>query len=252
MYQVDPDVLEISKALGEDTRFAIFCQITAARTPLTVKDLVAHFGMHHSAIRIHLNKLEEAGLIISRKRHNPGAVGRPQLTFLPNPRALSISLPARDYRLLSQLLLEFIARAAEPEKAQEFAHAWGASHVRTRGHLSDGPLPFDDAVQAFAEEMQILGSTPHDLFVEGTTASFSQSNCPFLELAQRYRPLVCSLHQALHRGMIVELVGQDVDWQHVSRFAEETEQCLVHFALANGNSPDHEVLALTAGPLLEH
>jgi predicted ArsR family transcriptional regulator len=248
VYQVDPDVLDIAKALGEDTRFAIFRQITSAEKPLTVKDLVALFGMHHSAIRIHLNKLEEAGLIISRKQHNPGAVGRPQLTFLPNPRALSITLPARNYQLLSQLLLEFAARSEDPDKAKEFAHSWGGSYIRTRGYLADGRLPFEQGVAALVEELQALGNAPQNLLLDDDSASFTQSNCPFLELAQRYRPLVCSLHQSLNRGMMMELTGKEIEWRHESRMAEGDPECAITFGVANGEALALDALAFVAAP----
>jgi predicted ArsR family transcriptional regulator len=251
VYQVDPDVLEIAKALGEDTRFAIFRQITSSERPLTVKDLVALFGMHHSAIRIHLNKLEEAGLIISRKHHNRGAVGRPQLTFLPNPRALSITLPARNYQLLSQLLLEFAARSEDPDRAEEFATSWGGSYIRTRGYLADGHLSFSEAVEALVDELQALGNAPQNVSIDTTAGCYSQSNCPFLELAQRYRPMVCAVHQALNRGMLAELTGKSIDWTHEKRMAEGDEQCLVSFAVQEGNGKAVlDVMAL-AGPTLD-
>src|SRR5665811_456647 len=83
MYEVRPDILEVAKALGEETRFNIFRRIADAAEPLSVKDLVAELGMHHSAIRIHLGKLEDAGLIYSKKRHIPGTC---LLYTSPSPR----------------------------------------------------------------------------------------------------------------------------------------------------------------------
>ena len=65
--------------------------------------------MHHSAIRIHLARLEEAGLIVSRAVHQQGVVGRPQLVYLPNPTVTNVHAPPRNYELLARVALEYAA-----------------------------------------------------------------------------------------------------------------------------------------------
>jgi predicted ArsR family transcriptional regulator len=194
--------------------------------------------MHHSAIRIHLNKLEEAGLIVSRKLHHRGVVGRPQLAFLPNPKALSITLPVRNYEMLADLLLDWTRRAdVDSELAgspEEFAAEWGRNLIRTRGRLADGPLPFGEAVGVLVEELQLLGGAPQNLQMNGGSAAFFSTNCPFLELAERHQPLVCSVHRGVSRGMLSELVGQPVIWRQGATLAQGDEACTNHLALAVG------------------
>lgn len=232
MYQVQPEILDISKALGEDTRFAIFRQIASADAPLTVKDLVSLFGMHHSAIRIHLSKLEEAGLIISRKQHNRGAVGRPQLAFLPNPKAMSISLPARNYELLADLVLELAHhRGMGGDAAVDFGNQWGRSWIRSRGRTADGALPFEEALAVLVEELQAMGNAPQAMTVDGRQAAFLQTNCPFFELAERHNPLVCALHKGIGQGMLSELTGLAVAWQQASTLAGGETSCRCEVAL---------------------
>jgi predicted ArsR family transcriptional regulator len=235
LYEVSPDLLDISKALGEDTRFAIFRQIASSAKPLTVKELVAMFGMHHSAIRIHLNKLEEAGLIVSRKLHNRGVVGRPQLAFVASPSAVGITLPTRNYKLIADLLLEIAKRDVRGEEAAElFAVQWGRSYMRSRGRGSDGPLSFDEAFPILLEELRSLGNYPHDVDMNCAAATITQSNCPFLELAERHKPLVCVLHRGMNRGMLSELTGRDIAWQTPGTMAGGAELCTSRVSVMNG------------------
>lgn len=226
MYKVQSDILDISKALGEDTRFAIFRAIAAAEEPLTVKNLVSMFGMHHSAIRIHLNKLEEAGLISSRKLHHKGAVGRPQLAFVPNPRALSVTLPPRDYQFLAELAMSFAqSEGAGPEEVGEFGQAWGRSFMRSRGRSVHIPLPLTEAVKIMFEELDSLGTSPQCLPADGSCTLVIR-NCLFSELAERYAPLVCALHQSVMKGMLTEIIGEQFEWTQTASIAEGESACV--------------------------
>ncbi len=61
MFVIPPDTFGTARALADPTRFEVYSRIAEAETPLTVKELTRVFPLHHSAIRIHLRKLEEAG-----------------------------------------------------------------------------------------------------------------------------------------------------------------------------------------------
>jgi len=227
VYKVRPEVLEVSKALGEDTRFAIFSEIANAATPLTVKDLVAMFGMHHSAISIHLNKLEEAGLIVSHKLHQKGAVGRPQLAFRANPTTTSLTLPPRDYQMLAELAIGFTRSAgySEPEMSA-FGEKWGRGHVRTRGIGADGDRPFAGSLQLFRAELDDMGVTSTWNAVNGG-GTLALTNCPFGELAVRNLPLVCTMHQSVLRGMLDEIAGKPLSWDQRTCQAKGDAMCVV-------------------------
>lgn len=235
MYEVDPQVLEISKALGEDTRFAIFRAIAASDGPLTVKDLVARFDMHHSAIRIHLNKLEEAGLIVSRKRHTPGAVGRPQLAFMPSRNPVCISLPTRNYELLSDLAIQLLSDGGmDIDAAIELGYDWGRRYMQRREHeyQSTLPVPFDQATDILLDELNSLGASFTKSRLNGkATCLVGQANCPFFEVARKHRPLVCALIQGAARGMLSYLLGQEVSWQSRKSLLEGDNVCQAEVTL---------------------
>ncbi len=232
MYEVKPDILEISKALGEETRFSIYREIASASRPLTVKDLVARFGMHHSAIRIHLSKLEDASLIVSQKKHNPGTVGRPQLAFLPHPETLSITLPTRNYEFLSDLAMSLIQSGGGADSAEAFGYQWGGAHVTKADHGWDAPVPFDLAVDILIGELNSFGTSIEKSQTAGPAACIlEQRNCPFLEVATRHQPIVCTLLRGVARGMLEALTGAEVNWEHQSRLIDGDDACEVRVSL---------------------
>ena len=50
-------------ALGDPTRHSIFRYVAAKRRPVDVAELTAHVGLHHNAVRQHLARLVDAGLV---------------------------------------------------------------------------------------------------------------------------------------------------------------------------------------------
>jgi predicted ArsR family transcriptional regulator len=227
VYKVRPEVLEVSKALGEDTRFAIFSEIANAATPLTVKDLVAMFGMHHSAIRIHLNKLEEAGLIVSHKLHQKGAVGRPQLAFRANPTTMTMTLPPRDYQMLAELAIGFTRSMAHTEhEMNAFGEQWGGDYARTRGIAAKEDRPLDASLRMFRDELEGMGIlSTWDAINGGGTLGLA--NCPFGELAARNTPTVCALHRSVMRGMFEQISGTPIHWDQRACQADGDPGCVI-------------------------
>lgn len=224
MYQVPQEILEVAKALGEETRFDIFRRIADSAEPLSVKELVSQLGMHHSAVRIHLNKLEDAGLIYSKKRHIPGAVGRPQLAFLPGPRALSITLPPRNYEFLARLAMELASARGDGPAPGEFGMRWGRERMRKRAGIVDGPLPLGEAIDIVADELRSLGASCHCSRMNGGH-QILETNCVFAEIAADHKPMVCDLHQGVARGMLTEISADPFDWLQMSSICDGDESC---------------------------
>ena len=53
-----------ARALGDPTRHRIFRYIADSDRPADVTEMTAHFGLNHNAIRQHLAKLVDAGLVV--------------------------------------------------------------------------------------------------------------------------------------------------------------------------------------------
>lgn len=227
MYDTRPDILKLSKALGEDTRFAIYKEIAGAESPQTVRDLVRTFGMHHSAVRIHLNRLSDAGLIISKPLDRRGVVGRPQLVYLPNPATTSLTLPPRNFELLARMVLDYtVANAYAHMPAEEFATLWGNAYIRD-STKSSARVPLPEALDALVDELRDMGGNPNLARLNGDGYSLVEHNCLFGDVSSRYEPLVCSLHQAALRGMLEELCDEGFEWTTGETLAAGADRCRV-------------------------
>jgi DNA-binding transcriptional ArsR family regulator len=57
---------EQARALGDPTRYAIFRYVAdaPAASPAGIAELTEHLGLNHNAIRQHLAKLCDAGLVV--------------------------------------------------------------------------------------------------------------------------------------------------------------------------------------------
>jgi predicted ArsR family transcriptional regulator len=226
MHETDPEILEVSRALGDSTRFAIYRHITSSETPTTVKELVDAFGLHHSAIRIHLHKLQETGLISCRKLNRGGMVGRPQLAFVPSTKALSITLPPRNYRFLADLALDLAcADEMTPELADSFGVAWGRRYIRERVGADEPELPLPQALEALCAQLTLLGGSARYTALNGDGYALEERNCLFSDLASEHHPTVCLLHQAAIKGMLTELSGRHLVFDQSSSLAQGAEVC---------------------------
>jgi predicted ArsR family transcriptional regulator len=226
MYEPDLKILDIGRALGDSTRFAIYSHIASSPKPTTVKELVDTFGLHHSAIRIHLHKLQESGLVTCRKLSRGGMVGRPQLAFVTGSRPLSITLPPRNYQFLAQLVLDLaMADGVTSEALDSFGFAWGRRYMRERVH-GDGALDPTKALDIVCKEINddLGGSLQHES-LNGDGYALVETNCLFSDVATAHDPSVCLLHQAAIRGMLSELSGKEFVFDHSASLAKGSDHC---------------------------
>src|SRR4051812_26198526 len=71
------DLLAVLKALGDETRFSMYQELASSTTALTATELAERLGLHANTVRLHLERLREAGLVDVEPVHR-GPVGRPQ------------------------------------------------------------------------------------------------------------------------------------------------------------------------------
>ena len=58
-----PDQLTVLKALGDETRFAMYRELARSTTALSAQDLAERLSLHTNTVRLHLERLREAGLV---------------------------------------------------------------------------------------------------------------------------------------------------------------------------------------------
>jgi predicted ArsR family transcriptional regulator len=207
-------LLRVLKALGDETRLAMYRELAAATQPLTAHDLSDRLGLHANTVRLHLERLRDASLVdvgVVRR----GTVGRPQHVYSLAPGAPSLGLEPPASTVLGGLLAALAERSgASGDDAAAIGHGFGAKALRRTRSRS--------CLQSLHTEMSRLGFEPATE-PDGTMAFL---RCPFRELAEAYPELVCNLHRGICEG-VVETAGGG----RVERFATLYDRDPCHVAV---------------------
>jgi predicted ArsR family transcriptional regulator len=196
------DVLSMLKALADETRYAMYAQLATSTQPLTAAELSDALGLHANTVRLHLERMREAGLVDVEPVHR-GTVGRPQHVYSLTVGAPGITFDPPSHALLAGLLAGLAERVgADAGDADAIGESWGRdAGKRTRSR---------SCVKALAGELERLGFEPA-AEVENEDVTISFLRCPFRELAEAYPELVCNLHRGICRGVVDEVGGGTVE-----------------------------------------
>jgi predicted ArsR family transcriptional regulator len=188
-----------ARALGDPTRHQLFRYIAGSPRPVDVAELTEHLGLHHNAIRQHLAKLLEAGLVIESSAPSGGR-GRPRLRYTVDASADSRWGVVGPYERLSLMLAEII-RSGEP--AVEVGRRIGR-----RGRLGSSDVA--DPVERLVEQMAQHGFEPVAQR-RGEQVDITLGVCPFQTAALVDPDTVCGLHLGLALGTADALSGLVID-----------------------------------------
>jgi predicted ArsR family transcriptional regulator len=188
-----------ARALGDRTRYEIFRHIVDAGRPVGVAELAAHFEVHSNAVRQHLAKLVEAGLVLESTRRSAGP-GRPSLQYVPHPAADSRWGVLGPYERLSVLLSEVIRTGDAPATVGRRA---GVVMARR-------PVRADDPMTAMAEQLAGYGFEP-TIKRRRADAVITLHSCPFATTALADPGTVCDLHLGIAQGFADVIGGVVVD-----------------------------------------
>jgi len=192
----EPTPLEVHKALADDTRFRLYRHLGLSGRPVSIRELAARLSLHPNTLRPHLRRLEEAGLV-RREVRKGTSVGRPQTLYSAVERERRED---RDYRLLAEILAGMASGARARERASGLARDWG-EYLAIRG----GPKPGTRAASPLAvlqEAMASAGFDPRFRRGSGGRVEVTLRDCPFRDLLDDHRDLVCSVHRGLVEGML--------------------------------------------------
>jgi len=183
--------LEILKALGDNTRYAIYLELARAPMPLATAEIADSLRLHPNTVRPHLDRMREVGLleVVTDAR---GAVGRPQHRYSLAADAPALGFEPPAFPVLARMLLRLAAAAELPAgDAVDAGREAGADSARR--------APVGTCAEVLTAELAALGFDPESLVDdEGATIAFTR--CPFRELAEANPDLVCSLHRGLVEG----------------------------------------------------
>jgi predicted ArsR family transcriptional regulator len=196
--------LAVLKALGDETRYAMYEELARSTAALSASDLAERLGIHANTVRLHLERLREVGLVDVEAVHR-GTVGRPQHLYFLSAGAPGLGFDPPAHALLAGLLAALAERVgADADEAAATGHVWGAdAGRRTRSRTCLDALESELAKLGFEPALEPGGGE--------ASARIEFLHCPFRELAEAYPELVCNLHRGLCEGVVDSVGGGTVE-----------------------------------------
>jgi len=197
-----PSRLAVLKALGDNTRYAIYLELARSPKPLATNDIARSLGLHPNTVRPHLERMREVGLLDLRV-DSRGGVGRPQHVFSLSPDAPSLGLEPPAYPWIARMLLRVASDAGVvADDARDAGHEQG----RVDAQRTPRRLPCVDALVA---DLGTLGFDPEAVH-DAELATIGFMHCPFRDLAEANPGIVCGLHQGMVEGFVAARGGARV------------------------------------------
>jgi predicted ArsR family transcriptional regulator len=190
--------LDVHKALADDTRFRLYRYLGLTGRPVSVRELSRRLSLHPNTLRPHLRRLEEAGLV-ARELRKGTSVGRPQTLYT----VLDQRVPeGRDYRLMAEILAGLLRGKSALVRAETLAREWGHYLVSQGGPKPGVRLPARRNLALLQEAMAAAGFEPRFRRRGTERVEITLRDCPFRDLVDDHRELVCTLHRGLLEGML--------------------------------------------------
>jgi predicted ArsR family transcriptional regulator len=199
-----PDVLRVLKA---------------AHSPMSIAAIAHALDVHPNTVRFHLDTLVSTGRAeqVASDRKGPG---RPALLFRATQR-MDPGGP-RHYRLLAEILVSDLAGESDADaRALAAGREWGR-RLKSWPPNGAGVPDAEESVEHLVELLDELGFAPE----RRVDAQLELRHCPFLELAEGQRSVVCPIHLGLMQGAL-ETWEAPVTADRLDAFVEP-DLCLVH------------------------
>ena len=194
----DPDLASLS-SLDDPVRRRLY-EVVARRTePVCRDEAAAAAGIGRALAVYHLDKLVESGLLIATYarpagRTGPGA-GRPAKLYARSDREFAVTVPPREYELAARLLAQVVESDASGRSRAALLDAARALGAELGGRFRTAGA--DDLETMLARH----GYEPQ----RDDAGTIRLRNCPFRQLAEQHRDIVCGMNLGLIEGLIAGL-----------------------------------------------
>ena len=221
---IDKQIADLTSALGDATRRAIFIAVRESPEPLTVGKVAELFGIHRNLARHHLEKLTEDRFL--EVSHQPAPLarkaGRPPKHYQATTRLIEITYPTLRYDLLVELLTKILDRLS-PEDLSEVAEQVGREYGQELADEIGAPQDagYEEAVRGVMGAMSGIGFSMNPDWEAGRLLTY---HCPFGEAAISHPEVVCSLDRGIVSGLFeaIERCSETVLHPHT----DQLEDCV--------------------------
>jgi predicted ArsR family transcriptional regulator len=193
------DDLAAITSLGEPTRRALYLYVSAQGHDVSRDEAADALGLRRSVAAFHLDRLVSDGLLTASYRRlsgrsGPGA-GRPAKLYRRSALRRVVSLPPRQYELVARILADAVSELEDRPEARAAVEA----AVRGSATRAGKDVGRRAAPAAPTDALAAAGFEPDE---QAGTGTVLVRNCPFHELAEAHRQLVCNLNLAFVQGLL--------------------------------------------------
>ena len=230
----DAEELTAISLLVDPVRWRLYDYLRSSGTAVGRDEAARAANISRSLAAFHLDRMAEASLLEVEYRRLSGrsgrGAGRPAKLYRVAARHFAVSLPATHYSLAGRIL----ATAIEEKRPQEDGSA-AVNRVARRvgaelgGDLRERSMSQADAPLAVAEwAARQLGYEP-----DHHADRVELRNCPFDELADSHRELICQMNRTLLAGLLPAVGAEGVSAEPVQR-RPGVSCCVRMTSVANG------------------
>jgi predicted ArsR family transcriptional regulator len=178
--------------LLQPTRARLFAMLVELRRPAATDELARRMKLHPNGVRVHLERLLEAGLVVRRRAPRPR--GRPRDEWSLAPEASPGGAPPRAYRDLAR----WLARAIPPRPPR-------LRDVERTGReigREIAPTGAASVEAALRDTLTGLGFQPLLDRDPSGRLRCRLRNCPYRDSVRENQQVVCTLHRGITRGLL--------------------------------------------------
>lgn len=195
--------------------------LRAANAPMSIVGIAEMLEVHPNTVRFHLDALVSTDQVeqVAPDRKGPG---RPALMFRA-ARRMDRGGP-RQYRVLADILAVDLAADPDPRaRALAAGRAWGRQ-LEQRPRSTTRTAGKEESIELLVDLLDDLGFAPERRGDE----QVGLRHCPFLELAETRKAVICPIHQGLMQGAL-ETWQAPVTVDQLDAFVEP-DLCLAHLS----------------------
>jgi predicted ArsR family transcriptional regulator len=179
--------------LAQPTRQRLFALLGEMGRNAGTEELAAGLGLHPNGVRVHMERLREAGLV--ERVRTRQARGRPRDMWSLDPHAQARIQPQRAYADLGRWLARAISPGRNSLRAVE---ASGREAGRAMAQDADAGSP-ETTMHA---TLAAMGFAPARRAEPAGALTYELCNCPYRDAVRENQPVVCTLHRGITQGLL--------------------------------------------------
>jgi predicted ArsR family transcriptional regulator len=185
-------------SLDDPVRRRLYEVVRDRTVPVGRDEAAAAAGVGRALAVYHLDKLVEAGLLTASYQRPPGrsgpGAGRPAKLYTRSDREFAVTVPPREYELAARLLVQAVESDPSGQSRtalREAARRLGAELGR---RFPDGDVEVAGVLAGHGYEPRC-----------GDDGVIRLRNCPFHQLTEHHRDVVCGMNLGLIEGILAGL-----------------------------------------------